>query len=254
MVPQMRWRYFLIGWRKDLQISHGGFPQPTFGSAGIGDLLPNRTLRPHEQSDFLRTWDAIRDLPALASGESCAHYAGTPSSPFQKAMRAGMKDELWNHYAPALSLQNLERIARLQPGQDWRDLPYDMLPESMKRAKRKDHTRRYRRMTWDGVPRSIITRFRDPKSGEYSHPEQTRTISIREAARIQSFPDWFRFEGGNSEQYDQVGNAVPVLLAKAVAAEVAMCLRRGGVELAPPPKSRYPVNRLVQACLFADTL
>ena len=63
-------------------------------------------------------------------------------------------------------------------------------------------------MTWDGVARSIITRFRDPKSGEYIHPEQMRTISIREAARIQSFPDWFVFESGYSDQYDQVGNAL----------------------------------------------
>ena len=69
---------------------------------------------------------------------------------------------------------------------------------------------RYRRMTWDGVPRAVITRFRDPKSGEYTHPEQNRTISIREAARLQGFPDRFIFHGDRSSQYDQVGNAVPV--------------------------------------------
>ena len=79
-------------------------------------------------------------------------------------------------------------------------------------------------MTWSGVPRSIITRFRDPKSGEYIHPEQTRTISIREAARIQSFPDWFAFLGKyttggkkrkrESPRYTQVGNAVPPFLAE----------------------------------------
>jgi DNA (cytosine-5)-methyltransferase 1 len=67
-------------------------------------------------------------------------------------------------------------------------------------------------MTWEGTARSVITRFHDPKSGEYIHPDQPRTISIREAARIQSFPDWFVFKAPYTDQYDQVGNAVPPLL------------------------------------------
>ncbi|MGH8930100.1 MAG: DNA cytosine methyltransferase [Egibacteraceae bacterium] len=91
----------------------------------------------------------------------------------------------------------------------------------MRRAKRKDHTRRCRRMTWDGVPRAIITRFRDPKTGEYTHPEQNRTLSIREAARIQGFPDAFAFAGTITEQYEQVGNAVPVQLGEAIGQSVA---------------------------------
>jgi DNA (cytosine-5)-methyltransferase 1 len=111
----------------------------------------------------------------------------------------------------------------------------------MQRALRKDHTRRYRRMQWNGIARSIITRFRDPKSGEYIHPEQHRTISIREAARIQSFPDWFVFEGSYSEQYDQVGNAVPPLLARAVAAELRKMLRASFGSQRPPVKSRYRI-------------
>src|SRR5260370_8850894 len=79
-------------------------------------------------------------------------------------------------------------------------------------------------MTWDGVPRAVITRFRDPKSGEYTHPEQNRTITIREAARLQGFPDRFTFCGDRSSQYDQVGNAVPVQFAEAIAAEIPRCL------------------------------
>ncbi len=96
-------------------------------------------------------------------------------------------------------------------------------------------------MKWDGVARSIITRFRDPKSGEYIHPDQHRTISIREAARIQSFPDWFVFEGSYSELYDQVGNAVPPLLARAVATELAAMLNDAGADCRAPVKSRYRV-------------
>jgi DNA (cytosine-5)-methyltransferase 1 len=238
-VPQMRWRMFFIGWRNDLGV-RGGFPLPTHGASGIGDLVPNRTLTAAETAGFLTIADAISDLPPIGSGELGTAYRGRPRTAYQKMMRAGLRAELFNHYAPRLSALNLRRIEHLQPGDDWRDLPRELLPPGMQRALLKDHTRRYRRMSWDGVARSIITRFRDPKSGEYIHPEQKRTISIREAARIQSFPDAFEFMGGYSDQYDQVGNAVPPLLAEAVATEI----RKGLEGAAPehmPVKSRYKI-------------
>ena len=72
-------------------------------------------------------------------------------------MRAGLNGELTNHYAARLSAANLARLAHIKPGQDWRDLPRELLPSGMQRALRKDHTRRYRRMTWDGVPRAVKT-------------------------------------------------------------------------------------------------
>jgi len=156
-------------------------------------------------------------------------------------MRFGSGRKVRNHYAPRLSPQNLERIRLLRPGEDWRALPHELLPGSMRRALRKDHTRRFRRMEWGGIARSIITRFRDPKSGEYIHPEQHRTISIREAARIQSFPDWFVFEGSNSEQYDQVGNAVPPLLAQAVASELKGLLEQPRFDRHTAVKCRYRI-------------
>ena len=223
--PQMRWRLIIIAWRKNLGIPAGyGFPLPTAGVAKIGDLLPNCTIPPWQLEGFITTAEAIRDLPPVLAGEEVTRYVGPPVSPYQKMMRAGLNGELSNHYAARLSPANLTRMAGIKPGQDWRDLPHELLPSSMQRALRKDHTRRYRRMTWDGVPRSVITRFRDPKSGEYTHPEQNRTITIREAARLQGFPDSFVFEGPRSSQYDQVGNAVPTQLAQAIAAEVRRCL------------------------------
>lgn len=224
-VPQMRWRMVLIGFRKDLKIQRGmGFPQPTHGRRGIGELVPNCTIPPEDLAGFVTAREAFADLPAVRAGELVEDYPGAPVTSYQTEARAGLTSELYNHYAPRLSEQNLKRIAALDAGQDWRDLPRELLPESMKRAKRKDHTRRFSRMTWEGIPRSIITRFRDPKSGEYTHPDQDRTISIREAARIQSFPDRIRFFGGYSDQYDQVGNAVPPLLAAAVGREIRHCL------------------------------
>jgi len=239
-VPQMRWRMFFIGWRIDLG-KRGGFPMPTHGRRGIGDLVPNRTLRAEDVDGFVTIKEAIGDLTPIEAGESTTRYTRHPRSAFQIAMREGAPESLANHYAPRLSQQNMERLRVLKPGEDWRSLPCELLPAGMQRALRKDHTRRYRRMKWDGIARSIITRFRDPKSGEYIHPEQHRTISIREAARIQSFPDWFVFEGTISQQYDQVGNAVPPLLARAVGIEIRKMLGAVGTAKRQAVKSRYRI-------------
>ncbi|MCW5829562.1 MAG: DNA cytosine methyltransferase [Deltaproteobacteria bacterium] len=240
-VPQMRWRMFFVAWRSDFGPRTAGFPVPTHGRLGIGDLVPNRKITDVQSKGFLSIWDAISDLPPIESGEVGTIYTNKPKSPYQVAMRANCKRaELHNHYAPKLSPINLQRIQTLQPGQDWRDLPRELLPPGMQRALRKDHTRRFRRMKWDGIARAIITRFRDPKSGEYIHPDQTRTISIREAARIQSFPDWFVFEGNYTDQYDQIGNAVPPLLARAVGTEIQQALAAASVERIVP-KSRYKI-------------
>ena len=162
-VPQMRWRMFFVAWRKDQGLARCGFPRPTHGSSGIGDLVPNRTVKKEQLNGFVTIREAISDLPVVSRGMQVDVYRGPARCAYQKAMRTGCTYELYNHYAPRLSDINLERIKALRPGQDWRDLPRDLLPEGMKRALRKDHTRRFRRMHWDGVARSIITRFRDPK-------------------------------------------------------------------------------------------
>lgn len=241
--PQMRWRLIIVGWRADLGIPAGyGFPRPREGLGSIGDLLPNCTITERQTRGFVTTREAIGDLPAVAAGEEATTYAGPPASAYQVAMREGLGSELSNHYAARLSQANLARMALLGPGQDWRDLPRQMLPAGMQRALRKDHTRRYRRMTWDGIPRAVITRFRDPKSGEYTHPEQNRTITIREAARLQGFPDRFLFHGDRSSQYEQVGNAVPVQLAEAIAHEVHRCLGGHPGERLRDPFQRRPVS------------
>jgi DNA (cytosine-5)-methyltransferase 1 len=240
--PQMRWRLIIIGWRDDLEIPAGhGFPRPAPGLGSVGDLLPNCTIRPDEERGFVTTREAIGDLPPVTAGEEITTYAGPPACQYQELMREGLGDELSSHYAARLSPVNLDRIALLKPGQDWRDLPRDMLPSGMQRALRKDHTRRYRRMTWDGVPRSVITRFRDPKSGEYTHPQQDRTITIREAARLQGFPDGFTFHGAWTSQYEQVGNAVPVQLAAAIGAEIRRCLQGHTGRRLTDPFRRRPV-------------
>ena len=250
-VPQLRWRLVFLAWRRDLR-KRGGFPPPSHGQARIGDLVPNRTIPASLLDGFLTTYDAIGDLPPIAAGESASDYMKEPDTPYQKAMRADCGGMLTNHYAPRLSEVNIERIEALAPGQDWRSLPRHLLPPGMQKALLKDHTRRFRRMTWDGVPRSIITRFRDPKSGEYTHQDQSRTISIREAARIQSFPDWFTFEGGLTDLYDQVGNAVPPLMAKAIGLEILELLGSRRRKRFEAPKSRYTLQFQTQLALTSD--
>lgn len=249
-VPQMRWRMFFIGWRIDLN-RRGGFPVPNHGTTDIGDLVPNRTITQADSAGFVTIREAIGDLCRIEAGEVGTSYRHEARGNFQAAMREDAPLELANHYAARLSKQNMARLRALKPGQDWRSLPYELLPAGMQRAHRKDHTRRYRRMQWEGVARSIITRFRDPKSGEYTHPEQHRTISIREAARIQSFPDWFTFEGSLSQQYDQVGNAVPPLLARAVASELRAVFRGRQQTHRLPVKSRYRIPSAIDLSIAA---
>jgi DNA (cytosine-5)-methyltransferase 1 len=169
----------------------GSLSRRTAGRALV-TWCSNVTVGPDDLVGFVTAGEALVDLPPVSAGEQVEHYVGPPCSSYQKAMRTGLSHELYNHYAPRLSLQTLKRIQQLAPGRDWRDLLTEMLSSSMRRALRKDHTRRYRRMNWDGVPCTVITRFRDPKTGEYTHPEQHRTLTIREAARLQGPPERFR--------------------------------------------------------------
>jgi len=193
-VPQERRRVVFIGNRIGLPVSH---PEPSYG--------PGR-------KPFITIKDAIGDLPPLENGQDrgrIAYLKGRPT-PYQMMMR-GNATHVANHAAPKLGIINIERLAHIPMGGSWRDIPVHLLPEGMKRAKRSDHTKRYGRMTWDGLACTILTKC-DIHWGAYIHPAQDRAISVREAARLQAFPDWFEFAGSRTEQYVQVGNAVPPLL------------------------------------------
>jgi DNA (cytosine-5)-methyltransferase 1 len=85
----------------------------------------------------------------------------------------------------------------------------------MKKARRCDHTKRYGRLRWEGLASTILTKC-DLHWGAFIHPEQDRVLTVREAARLQSFPDWFQFAGSQTEQYVQVGNAVPPILGRQI--------------------------------------
>jgi DNA (cytosine-5)-methyltransferase 1 len=151
----------------------------------------------------------------MGEGSEELEYTSEPHSAYAKSMRKG-SDRVYNHYAARLAPQNIERLKHLRPGGSWRDLPIALLPKGMKLARRSDHTKRYGRLKDDGLAGTVMTKC-DPHWGAVFLPNQDRSMTVREAARIQSFPDKYRFLGPRVAQYEQVGNAVPVLLAKSIA-------------------------------------
>lgn len=240
-IPQERWRLIFVGTLlRDVEIT---FPRPTHYApvranfTGGRDLTWLRFIRngnerprlegqlsfPYGKSvrcplqPFVPVRDAIGDLPRLAirQGSEEADYPSPPDTPYQRAMRRN-STKLYNHSAGTLSKENLERLRHIPPGGSWRDIPFALLPEGMKRARRSDHTRRYGRIDPDGLSGTVLTKC-DPHWGSFFHWSQNRALTVREAARIQSFPDTYRFYGSRVSQYEQVGNAVPPLLAKIVA-------------------------------------
>ncbi|HSR50607.1 MAG TPA: DNA cytosine methyltransferase [Acidobacteriota bacterium] len=200
-VPQERRRVFFVGLKSDMLFK---FPEPTHGNG----------------TPFVKVADAIMDLPALEvnQGDEISSYESAPKSEYQELMRRGANC-LYNHVAPNLGDINLRRFKHIPPGGSWRDIPFELLPAGMKRARRSDHTKRYGRLHPDGLASTILTKC-DPHWGAFIHPFQERTLTVREAARFQSFPDRFRFHGSRGEQFRQVGNAVPPLLARVVASSV----------------------------------
>ena len=165
---------------------------------------------------FTTIGNALGDLPPLENGEDSRqpHFASKPGCEYQREMR-GTATRVLNHSAPCLGAINLERMKYIPQGGSWRDIPYELLPDGMKRAKRSDHTKRYGRMAWDDQSCTILTKC-DVHWGAFIHPCQDRAITVREAARLQSFPDSFEFFGSRTEQYVQVGNAVPPLLGRCI--------------------------------------
>jgi len=208
-VPQERRRLFFIGSR----IGPIVWPESTHGSSL--DLL-SQHLAP-----FVTVWDSIGDLPKLEMGQGrdeTVRYTRMARTDYQAKMRDG-SDGVRNHFAPQLAEINAKRMRHIPKGGSWRDLPRNLLPAGMKLARRSDHTKRYGRLDPDGLFSTILTKA-DLHWGAYIHPEQDRTLSVRECARAQSFPDRFKFVGSRSEQYKQVGNAVPPILARVVASSV----------------------------------
>ena len=169
---------------------------------------------PEKTAQAVTVWDAIGDLAYLKSGEGkmAQAYPAAPASEYAKELRGDM-DVLYNHVATKHSKLALERLSLIPPNCGKEVLPSEHLTKSI-------YSGTWCRMLRDDISVTITTRFDTPSSGRFTHPYLNRAITVREAARIQSFPDSFLFTGTKGSQMKQVGNAVPPRLAHAIAAVI----------------------------------
>lgn len=194
-VPQYRERLFIQA-AKEGPIA---WPEPE------DDSEPTTTVR-----------HAIGDLPEVEAGSSedpvAYHRGGEREAPVwarggQDGPHAGF---VFDHVARAVRDDDLAAYRQLQEGGTYLDVP-----EELRRYDDQHFTDKYKRLEWDKPSRTVTAHM--ARDGYwYIHPDQHRTLTIREAARLQTFPDSYLFAGHRSNRYKQIGNAVPPLLARAV--------------------------------------
>lgn len=202
-IPQVRRRIFFVGNRinKSLDFLH--------------DLVKDKTL------PCLTVREAIDDLPVLPNGNSVDHlpYAknGESITEYQRIMRLGNSDGVLNNLVSMSSPLAVERYKYIEQGENWRAVDLKR-PELLYNYKdlSKCHHWIYLRLCWD-KPSVVISNYR---KNMLIHPEQDRGLSVREAARLQSFPDTYVFYGPLGYQQQQVANAVPPRQAGRIAAYI----------------------------------
>ncbi len=187
-VPQRRSRLFLVGNRLN------------------GQFSPPRPLK-----ETITVRAAIGDLPVLNNGanRNSRPYGPTPPSAYARRLRGGLKTSS-NHLVTNNQQFVIRRYPYVPQGGNWENIPARLMRNYSNRSR--CHEWIYRRLSYD-EPSVVIGNYR---KNMLIHPTQDRGLSVREAARLQSFPDWYEFKGSIGLQQQQVGNAVPPLLAKAV--------------------------------------
>lgn len=197
-----------------LSASEFGIPQDRHRAVFIGVLGENGIELPKSPHKRITIEEAIYDLPFIGSGEGeeISQYDKKATSDYQKQLRNGSK-VLYNHVATKHSDLALERLSLIPKGAGREVLPAEHRTKSI-------YSGTWCRLLEDGIAPTITTRFDTPSSGRFTHPVLNRCLTVREAARVQSFPDSFRFYGNKTSQMKQVGNAVPPLLAYAIAQQI----------------------------------
>jgi DNA (cytosine-5)-methyltransferase 1 len=185
-VPQKRNRLVFVGIRDD-EFDFDSIEQTHGESIG----KPYVTIR-----------EAIGDLPSLKVGQGKTKYKCEPFSEYQKLMRENAPIKLNNHVAPKHPQETIDKIANTKQGEP-------MYPKFKQRI----------RLKWEDLSPTQVSGGIRPQF-QFGHPEDSRGLSIRERCRLQSFPDNFEVCGGVVQGRVQTGNAVPPLLAKAVALAV----------------------------------
>ena len=216
-VPQHRRRVIFVGHDPDINFE---YPEPSHHEIDEGQQTLTQLDNSNEKS-YVRVGDAISDLAFLEPGESASEYVNDPESAYQERMRQEAT-ELFNHVAPNHSERIQERFGLMDQGSGMESLPEEHQTKKQRMIK----------LDPEGLVDTITTLPED-----FVHYSQDRIPTVREMARLQSFPDHFEFKGPRTTggqrrtesvpQYSQVGNAVPPLLAHAIAGEVKKALVSG---------------------------
>src|SRR6266481_3664181 len=162
--------------------------------------------------------DAISDLPDLDNGDApdITKYSRAAQSTYAKSMRKKLS-QCGNNVVTNNAPHIVKRYSHIPQGGNWEDIPKRLMKNYTDVSR--CHTGIYRRLKED-EPSVVLGNFR---KNMLVHPWKDRGLSVREAARLQSIPDWFRFTGSIGFQQQQVGNLVPPMLAKAVFQNILNC-------------------------------
>lgn len=202
-VPQIRWRVLFVAVRKDVCDTLGQgpkFPTPEFKADRQLTLLGGN--RQHRT-----VFDAISDLPPAPVGKKnyVVHYDTTSDVSEYASLMRNPLGHVFNHFARKLSAKQIARINAVGSGR-MKNISEELRTE-------KFYGSAYRRLSWDEPALTITTWVYHVGSGRFAHPEEDRGITMREAARLQSFDDGFAFPPMINPVSQMIGNAVPPLLA-----------------------------------------
>lgn len=198
-VPQHRERVILVGFR-----DNNNFIYP---EAEYGENLKN----------YITLKDALGDLPVLKSGQEDNKYLKEPDNEFLKFVR-GQNVFLTEHKAPKNGAHLIKIMETLKDGQGKDDLPEEIRPKS-------GYGNTYAKLWWEKPSTTITRNFACPSSSRCIHPRDSRAMSIREGARLQSFPDDYKFYGSDGKKRLEIGNAVPPLLSIAIAKQMLIAMK-----------------------------
>lgn len=231
-VPQLRKRAVVMAYRADLNVPPQ-FPKRTHERVTFASHAKVDEEKPRFNPDklpYVSVEEAIGDLPTLKSGEGdeVMFYGPPPTSDYQRWARSGSV-AIFNHRTRTHSAKYLMKISVIEEGGRNTDLPDDQ------RFSDNYFSQAYARLHRNGIAQTITTCFGNPGSGRFMHYQELRAITTREAARFQSFPDAFIFDGHHATQMRHVGNAVPPLMARAVRDQVVSDLIAAGVDTVRAP-------------------
>lgn len=212
-VAQIRKRVILIGVRNDIELD----PKEIY------DRIEKTHYAPDEENTSLKKYrtvkDAIGDLPKLLPGEGKEEIDFKPDqwNEYLDELRNKEFDKLYNHSARNHNDKDRERY-RILSENNWQLKHLSDVRPDLIHHDPKHFGNRYTVQDYDKPGKTVVAHlYKDGNLFIHPDPNQERTFTVREAARVQSFPDDFKFVGARTHQFKQVGNAVPPLMAKAIA-------------------------------------